>query len=111
MGCLIRHERHEGHWYFSVIDVIVVLTDSDAPRRYWNDLKRKLHDDGFSQLYDLFVQLIRRSLPEGKMCLTATADMHAMLLIDTLSAIQRRPISDPSHFQRGVARVCRVMAG
>src|SRR6185312_4616970 len=58
MGRLIRRQWHEGRWYFSVIDVIAVLTDSDAPRRYWSDLKRKLHDDeGFSELYEKIVQL------------------------------------------------------
>lgn len=29
-------------WYFSVVDVVAVLTDSENPRRYWSDLKRKL---------------------------------------------------------------------
>lgn len=38
-------------WYFSVIDVIAVLTDSENPRKYWSDLKRKLIKEG-SQLYD-----------------------------------------------------------
>lgn len=38
-------------WYFSIIDVIAVLTDSENPRRYWSDLKRKLIKEG-SQLYD-----------------------------------------------------------
>ena len=36
-------------WYFSVVDVIAVLTDSDRPRKYWNDLKNKLIAEG-SQL-------------------------------------------------------------
>ena len=34
--------EEEEKWYFSVIDVIAVLTDSDRPRKYWNDLKTKL---------------------------------------------------------------------
>ena len=29
-------------WYFSIIDVIEVLTGTDRPRKYWNDLKTKL---------------------------------------------------------------------
>ena len=28
-------------WYFSIVDVVAVLTDSENPRRYWSDLKRK----------------------------------------------------------------------
>ena len=31
----------EEEWYFSVVDVVGVLTESDNPRRYWSDLKRK----------------------------------------------------------------------
>jgi len=33
-------------WYFSVIDVIPVLTDSTVPKRYWSDLKKKLSKEG-----------------------------------------------------------------
>ncbi len=43
-------------WYFSVIDVIEILTGSSIPKRYWTDLKKKLIKEG-SQLYDFFVQL------------------------------------------------------
>jgi len=44
-------------WYFSVIDIIRVLTGTNNPRRYWSDLKRKLSKEGFSQLYEKIVQL------------------------------------------------------
>ncbi len=43
-------------WYFSVIDVIEILTDSSIPKRYWSDLKKKLTKEG-SQLYEKIVQL------------------------------------------------------
>jgi hypothetical protein len=43
-------------WWFSVVDIIAILTDSDSPRRYWSDLKRKLRAEG-SQLYENIVQL------------------------------------------------------
>jgi hypothetical protein len=43
-------------WWFSVTDIIAVLTDSENPRRYWSDLKRKLKAEG-SQLYENIVQL------------------------------------------------------
>ena len=33
-------------WYFSVIDVIEILTESPRPRKYWNALKTKLKDEG-----------------------------------------------------------------
>ena len=43
-------------WYFSVIDVIEILTGSSIPKRYWSDLKKKLTKEG-SQLYEEIVQL------------------------------------------------------
>ena len=39
-------DEETGEWYFSIIDVVEVLTDSDRPRKYWNDLKKKLQKDG-----------------------------------------------------------------
>ena len=43
-------------WFFSVIDVIEILTDSSVPKLYWSDLKKKLTKEG-SQLYEKIVQL------------------------------------------------------
>ena len=43
-------------WYFSIIDVINILTDSTIPKRYWSDLKKKLKNEG-SQVYENIVQL------------------------------------------------------
>ena len=37
----VRREWHDEEWYFSVIDVIEVLTDSATPRKYWNTLKTR----------------------------------------------------------------------
>jgi hypothetical protein len=39
----------EEKWYFSIVDVVGALTDSDRPRKYWSDLKTKLEEEG-SQL-------------------------------------------------------------
>ena len=43
-------------WYFSIIDIISILTDSSIPKRYWSDLKAKLKKEG-SELYENIVQL------------------------------------------------------
>lgn len=43
-------------WYFSVIDVIEILTDSKLPKRYWSDLKTKLKAEG-SEVYEKIVRL------------------------------------------------------
>jgi prophage antirepressor-like protein len=44
-------------WYFSVIDLIAILTDSSAPKRYWSDLKIKLKKEEKSEVYDKIVRL------------------------------------------------------
>ena len=40
-GKQIRRVLHEGEWYFSVVDIIAALTDSDNPRDYWYRMKRR----------------------------------------------------------------------
>ena len=50
------YNEQEGKWYFLVIDIIEVLTDSTVPKRYWSNLKKKLSKEG-SQAYDKIVQL------------------------------------------------------
>ena len=64
-------EREE--WYFSIVDVVDVLTGSENPRRYWSDLKRKLKAEGANELYEKIVQLKLRA-PDGKRRLTDVAD-------------------------------------
>ena len=49
-------DEDKEEWYFSVVDVIRVLTGSENPRRYWSDLKRKLKAEGAVELYEKIVQ-------------------------------------------------------
>ncbi|MFM5956669.1 MAG: phage antirepressor protein, partial [Dolichospermum sp.] len=42
-------------WYFSVVDVVEILTDSTIPKRYWSDLKTKLLSEG-SEVYEKIVR-------------------------------------------------------
>ena len=70
----------EERWYFSIIDVIEVLTDTDRPRKYWSDLKTKLKKEG-SELSEKIGQLKMVS-EDGKMRLTDVADTeHVFRLI------------------------------
>ena len=55
----IRDSEKE-EYYFSVVDVVKSLTDSNIPRNYWSDLKRKLKQEG-SQLHENIVQLKMKS--------------------------------------------------
>jgi DNA-damage-inducible protein D len=55
---LIRRQSHEGRWFFSVVDVVALLTDAQIPRNYWSDLKRRLaQEEGLTQLHAKIVQL------------------------------------------------------
>jgi hypothetical protein len=60
----VRRVWYQEKWFFSVIDVIAILTDSENPRRYWSDLKRKLVAEGYSEVYEKIVQL-KMQAPDG----------------------------------------------
>ena len=92
-------EREE--WYFSIIDVIRVLTDSENPRRYWSDLKRKLKMEGAGELYENIVQLKMRA-SDGKMRLTDAANTEQLLRI-----IQSIPSPHAEPMKRWLAQVGR----
>lgn len=53
-------DSEKEEYFFSVVDVISALTDSNIPRNYWSDLKRKLKNEG-SQLHENIVQLKMKS--------------------------------------------------
>lgn len=76
----IRRVWHKGRWFFSVIDVIGLLTDSANPRNYWNMLKRRMSDEGAAETYTKCVQLKLRSA-DGKMRETDAADSETLLRI------------------------------
>lgn len=62
----IRRVWHKDEWWFSVIDVIEVLSESQNPRRYWSDLKIKVKKEGAAQLYEKIVQL-KLEAADGKL--------------------------------------------
>ncbi len=56
-GKEIRKIIYKNEWWFSVIDVIEALTGTNRARKYWSDLKKKLIDEGYSELSDKIGQL------------------------------------------------------
>ena len=83
-------DDEEEVWYFSIIDVIEVLADSDRPRKYWNDLKKKLAIEG-SELSDKIGQLKMRAA-DGKMRMTDVADTeHLFRLIQSIPSPKAEP--------------------
>ena len=80
----------EEKWYFSVIDIIAILTESDRPRKYWSDLKKKLKEEG-SELSENIGQLKMKST-DGKMRLTDVADTEQLLrLIQSVPSRKAEP--------------------
>jgi len=88
----IRYEWDEEseEWMFSIVDIVEVLTETDNPRRYWSDLKRKLKTEG-SQLYDNIVQL-KLLATDGKKYSTDAANTEQVLRL-----IQSIPTNLLSH--------------
>jgi len=91
-------DETEEQWYFSVIDVIEILTDSSIPKRYWSDLKKKLSNEG-SEVYEKIVRL-KMLAEDGKMRETDVADTKTLLRI-----IQSIPSPKAEPFKQWLAKV------
>lgn len=92
-------------WYFSVVDVVWVLTDSvdfDTARKYWNKLKQRLVAEG-SQLVTNCPQLKMKSPKDGKRRLTDVATTEQLLRI-----IQSIPSKKAEPFKMWLAGVRRT---
>lgn len=92
-------EREE--WYFSVVDVVGVLTESPDPNNYWKVLKKRLKDEG-NQSVTTCNQLKLKSPKDGKRYLTDVADTEQLLRI-----IQSIPSSKAEPFKLWLAQVGR----
>lgn len=83
-------DSEKEEYYFSVIDVIGALTDSNIPKRYWSDLKRKLDEEG-SQLYENIVRLKMKAI-DGKLRETDTLNTKGILrLIESVPSPKAEP--------------------
>ena len=59
-------DEEKQEWFFSVVDIVAVLTESANSRRYWRDLKRKMSmEEGAVEVYEKIVQL-KMLAPDGK---------------------------------------------
>ena len=95
----IRKIFHKGDWWFSVIDVVEALSGTDRPRKYWNDLKKKLVKEGFIEVSEKIGQL-KMTAPDGRMRETDCATTETMFRI-----IQAIPSPKAEPFKRWLARV------
>jgi DNA-damage-inducible protein D len=86
----IRRIWHNDEWYFSVVDMVAVLTESQIPRRYWSDLKAKLNEEGYEP-YDEIVQL-KLEAEDGKMRLTDCVNTkNALRIIQSIPSPKAEP--------------------
>ena len=79
-GRRIRKALHEGEWWFSIIDVVETLVGGDRPRKYWNDLKKKLLQEGYDQLSEKIGQLKMQS-SDGKFYVTDCTNSETLLRV------------------------------
>lgn len=98
-GKKVRKKLHNDEWWFSIIDVIAILTNSDRSRKYWSDLKKKLIDEGYIEVSEKIGQLKMES-PDGKMRQTDCANTETMLRI-----VQSIPSKKAEPFKRWLAQV------
>lgn len=95
----IRKIIHNNEWWFSVIDVVEALTGSDRPRKYWNDLKKKLEIEGYAEVSEKIGQLKLLAL-DGKLRKTDCANTET-----TFRIIQSIPSAKAELFKRWLAKV------
>jgi DNA-damage-inducible protein D len=76
----IRKVWHNEEWFFSIIDVIEILTETDRPRKYWSDLKKKLVNEGYNETSEKIGQL-KMKATDGKNRLTDCANTEGIFRI------------------------------
>ena len=95
----IRKTLYQNEWWFSVVDVVEVLTGTDRGRKYWNDLKKKIVAEGYSELSDKIGQLKLIS-SDGKKYLTDCVNTETMFRL-----VQSIPSPKAEPFKRWLAKV------
>jgi len=88
----------EEKWYFSIVDVIAVLTESENPQIYWRVLKKRLSDEGNETVTNCHG--LKMIAPDGKMRLTDVADTEQLFRL-----IQSIPSPKAEPFKMWLAKV------
>ncbi len=93
-------DEERGEWYFSIVDVIAVLTESPNPQTYWRVLKKRLKDEGNQSVTNCNALKMRAA--DGRMRLTDVADTEQLFRI-----IQSIPSPKAEPFKMWLAQVGR----
>ncbi len=91
-------DAEEEKWYFSIVDVIAVLTDSVDPTAYWRKLKQRLKAEGNETVTNCHALKMRAA--DGKMRMTDVADTEQLLRL-----IQSVPSPKAEPFKQWLAKV------
>lgn len=92
-------DNEKEEWYFSVVDVIAILTDSKNPRDYWYRVKKRMSEEEKSEL-STFCRQLKLAASDGKKYETDTADVQGILRI-----IQSIPSPKAEPFKMWLATV------
>ncbi len=85
-------------WYFSIVDVVAILTDSADPAAYWRKLKQRLKAEGNQTVTNCHG--LKMKAVDGKLCVTDVADTEQLLrLVQSISSPKAEP------FKQWLARV------
>lgn len=85
-------DNEQEKYFISVVDVVGVLSGSVRPRKYWSDLKKKLLDEGHSELSEKIGQLKLKS-SDGKRYVTDVCDIEEMFrIIESIPSKNAEPI-------------------
>jgi DNA-damage-inducible protein D len=95
----VRRMWHKEEWFYSIIDVVAILTDVSQPRTYWYQMKERIKSEGFNEALAKIEQLKLKS-PDGRFRMTDTANRETLLRI-----IQSIPSPRAEPFRLWLARV------
>ena len=97
----IWDDTHE-KWYFSIIDVVAILTDSSNPQTYWRVLKKRLKEEGNETVTNC--NALKLKAADGKMRLTDVADTEQLFRL-----IQSIPSPKAEPFKQWIAEVAGTL--
>lgn len=95
----IRRQEYNGEWYYSIVDIVAILTESSNPRDYWYRLKKRMEDEEFAELSTNCRQL-KMLANDGKMRLTDCGNRECIFRI-----IQSIPSPKAEPFKLWFARL------
>ena len=96
-------DEEQEKWYFSIVDVVGVLSDSENPQVYWRVLKKRLLDEGNETVTNC--NALKMKAEDGKIRLTDVADTEQLLRLIQSIPSPRSCCYKKEHVNRGFAKI------